>query len=97
MPSGIALGVIDVVLLVDAFHRFVYGLDDPAPAPELWLRDAREDTGADHSSGTFWDSPDLWLRNRDDGGIAHENPRAGEDNWLHARVRNKASRTPWLR
>jgi len=80
--------------VVDAFHRFVYGLEDPAPAPELWLRDAREDAGADHSSGTFWDSPDLWLRNRDDGGIAHENPRAGEDNWLHARVRNKAGSGP---
>jgi hypothetical protein len=80
--------------VVDAFHRFVYGLEDPAPAPELWLRDAREDAGADHSSGTFWDSPDLWLRNRDDGGIAHENPRPGQDNWLHARVRNKAGSGP---
>lgn len=80
--------------VVDAFHRFVYGLEDPAPAPELWLRDAREDSGSDHSSGTFWDSPDLWLRNRDDSGIAHENPRSGQDNWLHARVRNKAGSGP---
>lgn len=80
--------------VVDAFHRFVYGLEDPAAAPELWLRDAREDAGADHSSGTFWDSPDVWLRNRDDGGIAHENPLPRQDNWLHARVRNKAGSGP---
>jgi hypothetical protein len=76
--------------VVDVFHHFVHGLPDPTPPPELWLRDAREDAGGDHSSGTFWDSPDVWLRNEDDGGLAHQNPRAGDDNWLHARVRNKA-------
>ena len=80
--------------VVDAFHRFVYGLEDAVPAPELWLRDAREDSGADHSSGTFWDSPDLWLRNRDDGGVSHEPFCAGQDNWLHARVRNKPGAGP---
>jgi hypothetical protein len=26
-------------LLVDAFHRYVYGLADPSPAPDVWLRD----------------------------------------------------------
>ena len=80
--------------VVDAFHRFVYGLEDSAPAPELWLRDAVGDTGADHSSGTFWDSPDLWVRNRDDGGEAHQSPQPGQDNWFHARVRNKAAAGP---
>jgi hypothetical protein len=31
------------------------------------------------------------VRNQDDGGTSHQPPRAGQDNWLHARVRNKAS------
>ncbi len=77
-------------LVVDAFHRFAYGLADPSPAPDLWLRDDVGDPGNDMWAGRFWDSPDLWVRNDDDGGTAHQNPDHGEDNWFHARVRNKA-------
>ncbi|MGY1695679.1 hypothetical protein ACI780_12255 [Geodermatophilus sp. SYSU D00814] len=75
--------------LVDAFHRWVYGLPDPAPVPELWLR---EDPGG-RGGGRFWDSPDLWIRHEDDGGTVHQQPRAGRDNWFHARVRNRGRGT----
>jgi hypothetical protein len=75
---------------VDAFHRFVYALADPAPAPDLWLRDDPVHTGDDYWGGTFWDSPDLWIRNQDDGGTSHQSPEYGQDNWFHARVRNRA-------
>jgi len=75
--------------VVDAFHRFVYGLANPSPAPDLWLRDDLSDPGADEWGGTFWDSPDLWIRNADDGGTTHQSPEYGQDNWFHARVRNK--------
>ncbi|WP_206788703.1 hypothetical protein [Amycolatopsis sp. MtRt-6] len=68
--------------LVDAFHRFVYGHEDPAQPPELWLRD-------DPGDGRFWDSPDLWIRHADDGGTTHQEPEFGQDNWFHARVRNR--------
>ena len=47
--------------IVDAFHRFVYGLENPSPVPNLWLRDDTADPGADQWGGTFWDSPDLWI------------------------------------
>ena len=77
--------------LVDAFHRFVYGLDDPSPAPQLWLRDAPGHAGADLWGGEYWNSPDLWIRNADDGGTSHEPPLAGRDNWFYARVRNAPS------
>jgi hypothetical protein len=77
--------------VVDGFHRFVYGLPDPAPAPDLWLRDDPADPGAESWGGTFWNSPDLWIRRRDDGGMAHQAPEYGQDNWFHARVRNKAA------
>ncbi len=76
--------------IVDAFHRFVYALGNPSPVPDLWLRDDPADPGADLWGGTFWDSPDLWIRNNDDGGTAHQSPEFGQDNWFHARVRNKA-------
>lgn len=75
--------------LVDAFHRWVYGFGDPSPAPDLWLRDDPGHTGAERWTGRFWDSPDLWIRNRDDGGTAHQAPITGRDNWFYARVRNR--------
>ncbi len=77
--------------LVDAFHRFVYGFASPASTPNLWLRDDPADSGAAAWSGRFWDSPDLWVRNADDGGIAHQPPEYGQDNWFHARVRNSGT------
>lgn len=77
--------------VVDAFHRFVYGLADPSPAPDLWLRDDPAHAGDDEWDGVFWDSPDLWIRNSDDGGTSHESPEFGQDNWFHARVRNRSS------
>jgi hypothetical protein len=76
--------------IVDAFHRFIYGFGDPAPVPDLWLRDEVGDPGDDFWGGDFWDSPDLWIRNNDDGGLSHQSPEFGQDNWFHARVRNKA-------
>ncbi len=76
---------------VDAFHRFVYGLADPAPLPDLWLRDDAADPGANDWPGRFWDSPDLWVRNRDDDGLEHQNLEYGQDNWIHARVRNRSA------
>ncbi|MDM0109656.1 hypothetical protein QTH97_32380 [Variovorax sp. J22R24] len=75
-------------LLVDAFHRFVYGMPDAVRKPDLWLRDAASDTGG-NGSARFWDSPDLWIRHRDDGGTTHQSPEFGQDNWFYARVRNR--------
>jgi len=75
--------------VVDAFHRFVYGLAEPSPAPDLWIKDDPAHGGADQWGGMFWDSPDLWIRNADDGGTGHQSPEYGQDNWFYARVRNK--------
>jgi hypothetical protein len=77
--------------LVDAFHRFVYGFPDPSPAPDLWIKDDPAHTGADAWGGPFWDSPDLWIRNADDGGTTHQPVEYGQDNWFHARIRNQGA------
>jgi hypothetical protein len=77
--------------LVDGFHRFVYGLPDPAPAPDLWIKDDPGDPGGHLWAGTFWNSPDLWIRNADDDGTTHEPPEYGQDNWFYARVRNRST------
>jgi hypothetical protein len=76
-------------LVVDGFHRFVYGFPDPSPAPDLWIRDDPAHAGGDLWAGAFWNSPDLWVRNKDDGGTTHQAPEFGQDNWFYARVRNR--------
>ncbi len=77
--------------LVDAFHRFVYGFNNPSPVPDLWLRDDPAHTGTDAWGGAFWNSPDLWVRNADDNGTTHQAPEFGQDNWFYARVRNRSA------
>ncbi|WP_194836767.1 hypothetical protein [Nocardia sp. XZ_19_369] len=64
--------------LVDAFHRFVYGFAEPTP-------DARIE---------FVTAPALWVRRAADGIATHVNPKAVQDNWIHARVRNGAKAGP---
>ncbi len=66
-------------------------VQNPSPIQELWLKDDLAHTGDDEWDGTFWDSPDLWIRHQDDGGITHQSPVFGQDNWFYARVRNKSS------
>lgn len=68
--------------LVDGFSRFVYGFTTGGPAPDLRLRDEVGD-------GRFWDSPEVWVRRRDDDGATHQSPEYGRDNWFCARVRNR--------
>lgn len=77
--------------IVDACHRFVYGFPDPSPPPDLWIRDDPGDPGGNLWAGRFWDSPDLWIRNADDGGTTHQAPESGQDNWFYARVRNRSA------
>lgn len=79
--------------IVDGFHRFVYGFSDSVSATDLWLKDHPEHGGADGWDGVYWNSPDLWIRNADDDGTAHQNPEYGQDNWFYARVRNRSSVT----
>lgn len=77
--------------VVDAFHRFVYGFEEPASPPDIWLRDHASHSGDDLWSGAFWDSPDLWVRTHDDDGLAHQDPEYGQDNYFYARVRNRSA------
>ncbi|NOQ13336.1 MAG: HAD hydrolase-like protein [Methyloprofundus sp.] len=57
---------------------------------DIWIRDNQNDPGGDHYQGSnFFNSPDLWIRNQDDGALIHQSPEAGQDNWFYARVRNR--------
>ena len=77
----------------------VQGADgfDPG-AVNLVLRDSLGDTGTVvPQGGTFWHSPDLWVRQTDPTGDPlpaynvnppHENAQSGQDNWVQVRVKN---------
>ena len=80
-----------VASLVNAFHRFVYGFPDPSPAPDLWIKDDPGDPGGDFWAGTFWNSPDLWIRHADDGGTAHQPVQHG---WTTGSTRECATGAP---
>jgi hypothetical protein len=72
---------------------------------DLYIRDNTADVGNDFSSGVFWDSPDIFVRNCEDSvnsfldpnipnANIHESPLASQDNWLYARISNRSG-TPY--
>jgi hypothetical protein len=78
--------------IADYFERFVFGGDTAAQGvANLHLRDAPDDLGAEPYAGTFWLSPDVWVRQAEDGGTTPQDPEYGQDNWLYARVRNRGT------
>lgn len=67
--------------MLDSFHaRGILACD---PAADLEISDGT----------TFWNSPDLWIRNADDNGTTHQPPEFGQDNFFYARVRNMGTAT----
>jgi len=58
----------------------------------LYIRDNPGDTAAKSSIGVFWDSPDIWVRNIDDGITEHQDTIRGQDNWVYVRVHNSTSK-----
>jgi hypothetical protein len=85
-------GRLDIDAAVQAADGF-----DPG-AVNLVLRDSLGDTGMIvPTMGTFWHSPDLWVRQTDPTGTPlpaynvnppHENAQFGQDNWMQVRVKN---------
>ena len=77
---------------LDSFHA--RGLLPCSSSADLYIRDAADDTGVDPYVGaTFWNSPDLWVRNSDDGSTVHQEPEFGQDDFIYARVRNRGTAT----
>lgn len=78
------------------------GTPGPKMGVDLYLRDTVDDPGNDflknYATKPFWDSPDLWVRNQDDGEKvqAHQNPVAGKANWFYARVSNRGTQPAYF-
>ncbi len=90
-------GRVDADAAVDAAVSYAFTRD-------VVVRDNLADTGAVPSTGAFWNSPDIWVRNLSpaaDGAAAlpanyatagpHLNAIAGQPNWVYARVRNNGT------
>ncbi len=58
---------------------------------DVYIRDIPSDTGIVPSSGPFWDSPDIWVRNADDGQTIHQNTLRGRNNFVYVKVTNRGS------
>jgi hypothetical protein len=81
-----------LMAMLDSFHD--RGLLVCSPQADLYIRDGVTDAGTDPYTGpAFWESPDLWIRNTDDGGTTHQNPEYGQDNFFYCRVTNRGTAT----
>lgn len=76
--------------MLQSFHD--RGILAVAAGADLYVRDDPADPGTEsYHAPAFWDSPDVWIRNADDGGTSHQDPKAGHENWFYARVHNRGS------
>ncbi|HEY9421730.1 MAG TPA: hypothetical protein VIW92_09970, partial [Thermoanaerobaculia bacterium] len=79
-----------LIEMLNSFHD--RGILRSNSGVDLYIREDAADPGADAFVGpVFWNSPDLWVRNSDDGGTTHQNPEFGQDNWFYARVSNRGT------
>lgn len=68
-----------------------------APAVDLYIKDNDEDAGKEPNLTTdaFWRSPDVWVRNIDDGIETHENPYYSEDHpaaFVYIKIHNRGKK-----
>ncbi len=58
---------------------------------DLYMQDQTTDSGIEPNPYTldYYTSPDIWVRNANDGGTIHQNPEAGQTNYVYVKVRNR--------
>ncbi len=63
--------------------------------PDGWIKDLAADTGREPDPATagqpMWQSPDIWVRNANDGVFAHQNPIANRTNYIYSWLRNRGT------
>jgi hypothetical protein len=59
------------------------------PAVDVYIDDGRR--GEYQYQHTYWDTRDMWVRRRADGGTVHQNPVIGRTNYMYVRVRNRGT------
>ncbi len=73
----------------DTFTRTLTVLEEIA---DVWTKDNPRDDGDVPSALDSWyESPDLWVRNAQDGGLIHQDPLVGVTNTVYVRLRNRGT------
>ncbi len=81
--------------LVDA-ERAVNEAIKENPTLDLFIRNSPKDVGNEpdiNTTSVFYRSPDIWVRNKDDGGLRHQNPiySATQSSYVYVRVKNRST------
>ncbi len=79
-----------------ATHKiYAFNLTTPGERVDVWIADPAPDAGEEPNtvSRNVWTSPDVWVRNQDDGVYQYQNAKFGQDNYVYARVRNRGMLT----
>jgi hypothetical protein len=65
------------------------------PFADTWHKDLPGDTGVEPNpvASPMWTSPDIWVRNSNDGGLTHQNPEFGQTNYIYGFIRNRGTVT----
>ncbi|MDY6991819.1 MAG: fibro-slime domain-containing protein, partial [Pseudomonadota bacterium] len=63
------------------------------PFVDVWVSDPAPDQGEEPNwmSRNIWRSPDIWVRNQEDGIYQHQNVKAGQDNFVYVNIRNRGT------
>ena len=86
-PQGNAYGAIPFAFIT-AHNMAAISADRASPA-DVYLRANEDDQGEVPRPVDRFNSPDLWVRQAEDGEEAHQTPRGGEPNWLYIRAWNQ--------
>ena len=85
---------------LDVDAAVALALDSSLPLADTYVRENLSDVGDVPSSGAWWESPDIWVRQDAATPIPalawsdpapHENARRGQDNAVFCRVRNRGT------
>ena len=61
------------------------------PYNDIYIKDNPAVVGSEPTTLPFWESPDIWVRNANDGKTIHQDTIRGQDNYVYVRVRNKGN------
>ena len=86
-PLGPGLGAIPYDFIRQ--HNVLADTGIPLIMADVYIRDNEKDQGEVPSRGMSFDSPDIWVRQQKDGKTEHQEPAAGQENWIYVRAWNK--------
>ncbi len=72
-----------------ARHNTTAATGDRVSLADTFVRNHGQDAGQAPATGAYHDSPDLWLRQAEDGQEGHQNPAPGVPNWVYVRAWNQ--------